>query len=257
MRSTPRSTSAPWGRRSGRSCRSSGRARPPTPATAPPVVALVAVGITLTQLDDLLVDEFTDIVVAAVVVLIVGIIGAWLIAHRLRRQTHGMGEREITRMYEYYSAVLHAVREGLLLIDLDGRVQLVNDEARRLLHLPDDVVGPLARRPRPAAGARRGGVRRARRRRGLRDRRPRPRRQLQRRLLGRQGGRRGGHPARPHRAAGRHRRARHRPRPHRVAAGADPRGRQPVAHRGLPHRDRAAPRRPSTSSPTSSRSPRC
>ena len=52
-----------------------------------------------------------------------------------------MGEREITRMYEYYSAVLHAVREGLLLIDLDGRVQLVNDEARRLLRLPDDVVG--------------------------------------------------------------------------------------------------------------------
>jgi two-component system CitB family sensor kinase len=108
---------------------------------AAPVVALVAVGITLTQLDDLLVDEFWDIVVAALAVLLVGIVGAGLIAQRLRRQTHGMGEREITRMYEYYNAVLHAVREGLLLIDLEGRVQLVNDEARRLLSLPDDVVG--------------------------------------------------------------------------------------------------------------------
>ncbi|GAA5105766.1 sensor histidine kinase [Alloalcanivorax gelatiniphagus] len=106
-----------------------------------PVVALVAVGITLTQLDDLLIDEFGDIVVAALAVLLVGIVGAWLIARRLRRQTHGMGEREITRMYEYYNAVLHAVREGLLLIDLEGKVQLVNDEARRLLNLPDDVVG--------------------------------------------------------------------------------------------------------------------
>ncbi|GAB3015999.1 histidine kinase [Nocardioides flavus (ex Wang et al. 2016)] len=112
-----------------------------TGGTDPPVVALVAVGITLTQLDDLLVDEFADIVVAAVAVLVVGVVGAWLISQRLRRQTHGMGEREITRMYEYYSAVLHAVREGLLLIDLEGRVQLVNDEARRLLGLPDDVVG--------------------------------------------------------------------------------------------------------------------
>jgi len=44
-------------------------------------------------------------------------------------------------MYEYYRAVLHAVREGLLLVDPDGRVQLVNDEARRLLDLPADVVG--------------------------------------------------------------------------------------------------------------------
>ena len=52
-----------------------------------------------------------------------------------------MGEREITRMYEYYNAVLHAVREGLLLVDDQARVQLVNDEARRLLALPDDVVG--------------------------------------------------------------------------------------------------------------------
>lgn len=111
------------------------------PGTTDAVVALVSVGITLTQLDDLLVDEFADIVVAALAVLIVGVAGAWLIAQRLKRQTHGMGEREITRMYEYYSAVLHAVREGLLLIDLEGRVQLVNDEARRLLGLPDDVVG--------------------------------------------------------------------------------------------------------------------
>ena len=44
-------------------------------------------------------------------------------------------------MYEYYTAVLGAVREGLLLLDTSGRVQLVNDEARRLLDLPDDVVG--------------------------------------------------------------------------------------------------------------------
>ncbi len=33
------------------------------------------------------------------------------------------------------------MREGLLLLDGDGRVQLVNDEARRLLALPDDVIG--------------------------------------------------------------------------------------------------------------------
>jgi sensor histidine kinase regulating citrate/malate metabolism len=44
-------------------------------------------------------------------------------------------------MYEYYDAVLHAVREGLLLLDRAGRLQLVNDEARRLLALPDGAVG--------------------------------------------------------------------------------------------------------------------
>jgi two-component system CitB family sensor kinase len=105
------------------------------------VVALVSVGIKVDAIDRQLRDDLLPIGLAALAVLGVGLLGAWLVSRRLRRQTHGMGELEITRMYEYYSAVLHAVREGLLLLDEDGRVQLVNDEARRLLDLPDDVIG--------------------------------------------------------------------------------------------------------------------
>ncbi len=105
------------------------------------VVALVSVGITVSTIDRQLRGDLLRITIAALIVLGVGLMGAWLVSRRLRRQTHGLGEVEITRMYEYYSAVLHAVREGLLLLDADGRVQLVNDEARRLLELPDDVVG--------------------------------------------------------------------------------------------------------------------
>jgi two-component system CitB family sensor kinase len=105
------------------------------------VVALVSVGITVDRIDQQLRRDLGLILLAALAVLATGLAGAWLVSRRLRRQTHGLGEREITRMYEYYSAVLHAVREGLLLIDDQGRVQLVNDEARRLLLLPADVVG--------------------------------------------------------------------------------------------------------------------
>ena len=105
------------------------------------VVALVSVGITVSTIDRQLRQDLGLILLAALAVLLAGLGGAWLVSRRLRRQTHGLGEQEITRMYEYYSAVLHAVREGLLLLDDEGRVQLVNDEARRLLDLPDDVVG--------------------------------------------------------------------------------------------------------------------
>jgi two-component system, CitB family, sensor kinase len=105
------------------------------------VAALVSVGITVSTIDRLLRHDLVPILLAALAVLATGLGAAWLVNRRLRRQTHGLGEREITRMYEYYSAVLHAVREGLLLLDDEGRVQLVNDEARRLLRLPDDVLG--------------------------------------------------------------------------------------------------------------------
>ncbi len=117
------------------------RAVVPVRDAAGAVVALVSVGITIAAIERSLRDDLALVAVSALLVLLAGMLGAWLVSRRLRRQTHGMGEREITRMYEYYSAVLHAVREGLLLLDQEGRVQLVNDEARRLLALPDDVVG--------------------------------------------------------------------------------------------------------------------
>lgn len=102
------------------------------------VVALVSVGIRTEKLQGEVVDALPRILGAAATAAAVGIVGAWLIHRRLRRQTHGLGEGEITRMYEYYDAVLRAVREGLLLVDPDGRVGLVNREAERLL----DVESP-------------------------------------------------------------------------------------------------------------------
>ena len=138
------------------------RAVVPVEDAAGRVVALVAVGITIDRIDRQLLDDLLPIGLAAVAVLAAGVLGAALVARRLRRQTHGLGERELTRMYEYYSAVLHAVREGLLLVDADGRVQLVNDEARRLLSLPDDAdvlgreLGALGLAPGLVAAARGG-----------------------------------------------------------------------------------------------------
>ncbi|MGZ4451027.1 MAG: ATP-binding protein, partial [Nocardioides sp.] len=117
------------------------RAVVPVRDAAGKVVALVSVGITIQRIDRGLRDDVLLVGLAALAVLAVGLAGTWLVARRLRRATHGMGEQEITRMYEYYSAVLHAVREGLLLLDDEGRVQLANDEALRLLGLPPDVVG--------------------------------------------------------------------------------------------------------------------
>jgi sensor histidine kinase regulating citrate/malate metabolism len=105
------------------------------------IVALVAVGITTAAIERSLWPSLIAIGIAAGAVLAAGAVGVWAISRRLNRQTHGLGEREITRMFEYYDAVLHAVREGLVLLDREGRVQLVNDEARELLGLELGVVG--------------------------------------------------------------------------------------------------------------------
>ncbi|WP_338053046.1 sensor histidine kinase [Pseudonocardia broussonetiae] len=105
------------------------------------VVALVSAGRTVTAVSRELAGRLPVLLAIALPALALAALGSWLVSRWLRRTTHDMGPGELSRMYEYYDAVLHSVREGLVLLDRGGRVQLVNDEARRLLALPAEVAG--------------------------------------------------------------------------------------------------------------------
>ncbi|WP_262401795.1 sensor histidine kinase [Actinomadura sp. CNU-125] len=111
------------------------------------VVALVAVGITVREISAEFRERLLSLGLVAVAVLGAGIAGSYLISARLRRQTRGAAPRELREMFDYYEAILHAVREGLLLTDRAGRIVLYNDAARDLLGLPP----PARVRGRPAA----------------------------------------------------------------------------------------------------------
>jgi two-component system CitB family sensor kinase len=109
------------------------------------VVGLVAVGIRKAAVSRRLEGQLVALLAAGVAAAVLTGLATALVARRVRRQTHGLGERQLREMVEYYDAVLHAVTEGLLLIDLEGRLRLANDEAVRLLGLGDGAVGrPVA-----------------------------------------------------------------------------------------------------------------
>ncbi|WP_371102154.1 SpoIIE family protein phosphatase [Streptomyces sp. PU_AKi4] len=112
------------------------------------VVGLVSAGITTERVGGAAEDQFPLVLGAAFAALALATGGAALVSRRLLRQTHGLGPREMTRMYEHHDAVLHAVREGVIIVDGDGTLMLANDEARRLLGLPEDAEG----RPVPDIG---------------------------------------------------------------------------------------------------------
>lgn len=105
------------------------------------VVGLVAVGIRTSAVSDRLRAQLPGLLLAGLGAALLSGLGTALVARRVRRQTHGLGARQLRDMVEYYDAVLHAVTEGLLLIDVDGRLALANDEAQRLLGLPADAQG--------------------------------------------------------------------------------------------------------------------
>jgi sensor histidine kinase regulating citrate/malate metabolism len=105
------------------------------------VVALVSAGLTVDAIGEDLAAAVPGIAGTAAATLAVGGLGSWALSRRVRRQTHDLSPAALARMVEYHHAVLHAVREGLLLVDGEQRVQLANDEARRLLDLDGDPAG--------------------------------------------------------------------------------------------------------------------
>ncbi|MFE2549865.1 SpoIIE family protein phosphatase [Streptomyces sp. NPDC059355] len=105
------------------------------------VVALVSAGLTVKNVTGVFQRQLPLILGTSAVGIALATAGAALISRRLRRQTRGLGPLEMTRMYEHHDAVLHSVREGVLITDGGGRLLLANDEAKRLLRLPPDAEG--------------------------------------------------------------------------------------------------------------------
>ncbi|MEU2897845.1 SpoIIE family protein phosphatase [Streptomyces sp. NPDC001273] len=105
------------------------------------VVGLVSAGITTENVGGAAEDQLPLVLGAGLAALALAVGGAALVSRRLMRQTHGLGPHEMTRMYEHHDAVLHAVREGVIIVDGDGTLMLANDEAHRLFSLPEDAEG--------------------------------------------------------------------------------------------------------------------
>ncbi|MFE0104799.1 ATP-binding protein [Streptomyces sp. NPDC059009] len=107
------------------------------------ITGLVSAGITIENISERARGQLLTLLGVAAAALLLGAVGTYVINARLRRHTHGMNAAELSRMHDYHQAALHAVREGLLMLDGQRRIALINDGARDLLGVrgTDHVVG--------------------------------------------------------------------------------------------------------------------
>lgn len=107
------------------------------------VVGLVSAGIRVEAISARVQEQVTALFGVAAGILALGALATYVINARLRRHTHGMNAEQLSRMHDYHEAALHAVREGLLMLDAGYRVALINDGGRELLGVGGaaEVVG--------------------------------------------------------------------------------------------------------------------
>ncbi|MEW2221725.1 ATP-binding protein [Streptomyces sp. NPDC006990] len=105
------------------------------------IIGAVSVGIDYANVRESLLALVPKLLTYAGGALAVGALAAYLLARRLRRRTHALAFSDISALLAEREAMLHGLAEGVVALDADGRIRLVNDEARRLLGLGDDALG--------------------------------------------------------------------------------------------------------------------
>lgn len=93
------------------------------------------------RLWDRITDETTDLALFLGIGALAGGLGTWWVSHLLKRRTRGLGSAEIATLADHREALLHSIGEGVVAVDPNGRVTLLNDGARALLGLRGDVIG--------------------------------------------------------------------------------------------------------------------
>ncbi|MED3562647.1 sensor histidine kinase [Bacillus xiapuensis] len=104
------------------------------------VIGVVSVGYLQKDIQDDVVKIQRKIFVATLIVLIGGLLAALLISLNIKRAIFGLEPQEIAWMYQEKHAILESIHEGLIAIDTNGKITVVNETAHKILKEPNDVL---------------------------------------------------------------------------------------------------------------------
>ncbi|WP_431801333.1 DcuS/MalK family sensor histidine kinase [Halobacillus andaensis] len=107
-------------------------------------VGAVSIGISLDAVEASLQRSHRNILIGSLIGALVGVIGAFLLARYIKKSLFGLEPVAIARIHEERNRMLHSVREGIIAVDTDAKITLVNKSAREIfqkagIHVEDPM----------------------------------------------------------------------------------------------------------------------
>ncbi|NHC20775.1 sensor histidine kinase [Bacillus sp. MM2020_4] len=100
------------------------------------VMGVVSVGYLQTDIAKEVSNLQQKIFVATMIILLGGLLAALLISLNIKRAIFGLEPQEIAWMYQEKHAILESIHEGIIAIDTNGRITVVNETAHTILKEP-------------------------------------------------------------------------------------------------------------------------
>ena len=102
------------------------------------IIGIVSVGYLEENIHQMIVSRRANIITTNIILVILGVLIAVLLARSFKRAIFGLEPHEIGRMFKERSAILGAVREGIVAINKDGYITMINRAAKKTLGLSPD-----------------------------------------------------------------------------------------------------------------------
>ncbi|MBD1380521.1 ATP-binding protein [Metabacillus arenae] len=116
------------------------------------VVGVVTVEYLMKEINESIINKLVKIGLFSFLALIIGISGGILLAKSIRKDTLGLEPYQISALFRERHAMLLAIREGILAIDSEGKITMMNNSARRLLNLSEGDIHRLVENVLPSTG---------------------------------------------------------------------------------------------------------
>ena len=99
------------------------------------VIGIVSVGYLTSYLDSITVNKVVNILIAAVLLLLALFIFSWFFTRSIKKQIFSLEPREIGLLVRQQKAMMESIYEGVIAIDDNLRIEVINQAARKLLGL--------------------------------------------------------------------------------------------------------------------------
>ncbi|RSL35206.1 two-component system sensor histidine kinase DcuS [Salibacterium salarium] len=106
-------------------------------------IGVVSVGILLDNVESVMLDRQQMVFLGSAAGMLVGAIGALFLARRVKKTLHGLEPREISQHLQEREAMLASVREGIIAINDEGTIVVVNDAAANIFERAGCMKKPI------------------------------------------------------------------------------------------------------------------
>lgn len=103
------------------------------------IIGIVSVGFLLAEIKDIIFQQVMNITFVSLMVLAIAVVGGILLTKSIRKDIFGLEPYEIASLLRDRKAVLRSIKEGIIAIDQEGRITIINHSARKMLDIKEDI----------------------------------------------------------------------------------------------------------------------